>query len=195
MTEQSVEKEFKCLLSEKAYQEGLKLWMTGLSPIYLQNVYYDWQGILSQADKALRIRMVNQEIAELTLKESLGPNEKRETTLPLDAQEAKAIIDKKQLRLPSELRQYLHQQGIDLAELQEKVSFTTCRYEKECPEALIVLDEVHYSNGARDLELECEVNDLIKGKAYFQHLLKDLDTDYQAAPNKLARAIHYKAKN
>lgn len=189
MSEQSIEKEFKCLLSKKAYQKGLNRWMTALSPLRLQNVYYDWEGRLSKADKALRIRLVNDEAAELTLKENIGPNEKRETTIPLTVEEAKDFIAAKRLTLPRDLRAYLNQQGLPLVELEEKVSFSTCRYEKEVNEALIVLDQVFFSDESSDYELECEVTDLTEGKVFFQTLLEDLATPYQPAPNKLARAL------
>lgn len=185
---QSIEIEFKSLLSKSAFEKICQHYQLKEADFIIQtNVYYDTpQSQLKEANAGLRIRLY-QDAAEATLKTPLETG-LLETTDQLVLESAQQLVKQEKFLLEGNVVAKLEELMVAPEELTVIAELTTKRAEFEIPEGLLAIDESWY--GAKhDYELELEVKDYEAGKAAFEKLLADFQITYQPALNKIQRAV------
>ena len=186
---ETIEIEFKNLLTEKEFNDLYETYQLSSQPTWKQtNVYYDTdQRDLAKHRAALRLRLLPHK-AEITLKTPANQG-LLETTLPLSKKEGEHCLQAQCLPNDTIITQKLQDFGIDNRSVRPFAQLATQRIEYALSEdALLVLDESWYEQG-HDYELELEVADFEKGRVLFETLLKKHGIPKRQTPNKIQRAI------
>ncbi|WP_027107690.1 CYTH domain-containing protein [Lacticigenium naphthae] len=180
--------EFKSLLLNSEYDRLLNYFqLDKVDKQYQINHYFDTNNLdLKEKRSALRIRIINDNHAEITLK-TPEDNYLLETSEDLTVDAAKRMIQSNTLEVPISIQTVLQNIGINSTNLKKIATLETNRIEKDIPEGLLVLDESHYKNIV-DYELELEVTNYEKGKVDFLNFLASHKLPYRKARNKIARA-------
>lgn len=191
---ESIEIEFKSLLTQDEYQRLLNHYFPPSAPSIIQtNVYFDTPDFqLKKMQMGLRIRQLATR-AELTLKSPLTTGDGLlETTDHMSVKEAEQLIEKRAILNDKSVAKKLMAAGIDSQTLVIHGQLTTKRFECQLtPSTLLVLDESWY-HGKHDFELEMEVTNAQDGEAFFVNFLKENEIEYKIAKNKIVRT--FKAK-
>lgn len=188
--EQSIEIEFKNMLTQKEYQYLLEFFKITQDEIIIQeNHYFDTAAFdLKNARSALRIREKQNQF-EMTLKQPAEVG-LLETSQALTRKEAEsAILFGK---IPEGIiQQVLEGMNIPFAELEYFGSLITKRVEKKVNNGLLVLDHSQYLN-KEDFELEYEVLDFEQGQKDFLTFLNDHGIPKRKTENKIMRFYNQK---
>lgn len=189
---QQIEIEYKTLLSLKDYQKIFTHYQLSEHPFAQQtNVYFDTPTKELQARRwGLRIRRY-EDSGELTLKCPTTNKGLLEITDPLSLEVTTSLIEEQQILTTGEVAKQLQQAEIAIDALYPTAELTTKRYELVLPIGLLALDHSWY-NRQEDYELELEVPEETQGEIDFFQLLAQLDIPYQAAENKIVRALKVK---
>lgn len=190
MMSETIEIEFKNLLTKEEYENLLNSFNVGEKQIVSQsNHYFDTPDFaLRILGSALRIREKNNSL-EMTLKQpaSVGL---LETTQPLTADEFEIAIQHG--TLPKGLvQERVEQKNISFSSIEYFGTLTTRRAEFSYEKGLLVLDHSFYLN-TEDYEVEYEVEDFQRGQIVFQELLKQYDIPLRKTKNKIARFYQQK---
>ncbi|WP_042455319.1 CYTH domain-containing protein [Neobacillus dielmonensis] len=187
---QSIEIEFKNMLTKHEYEVLLKKFNLDEKKIFSQeNHYFDTEDFaLKRQGCALRIRRkVNS--FEMTLKQPAAVG-LLETNQVLSSEEAKQAIQTG--RLPSgNISEIIKKSGIVLSDIQYFGSLVTRRAEISYKQGLIVIDHSIYLDH-EDYELEFEVNDYDIGKKSFFEILQSFGIPERKTVNKIQRFYNRK---
>ncbi|MBP1039840.1 CYTH domain-containing protein [Vagococcus sp. BWB3-3] len=194
---ESIEIEYKSLLTQEEYQRLLQRYVTDSNSGFTQtNVYYDTPDFALKAlGMGLRIRLMATK-AEFTLKSPLQTGAGLlETTDELTLAIAEQLVAREQLPTDGEVVKKLALLDIPLDQLVVHGQLTTKRIETPLtPTILLVLDESWY-HGKHDYELEMEVSNALTGKDYFVKFLNENAIDYKVAKNKIVRTFDAKVSS
>jgi uncharacterized protein YjbK len=187
---ETIEIEFKNLLTKKEYQLLLRAFNIKDNDIFKQeNHYFDTPSFaLKELGSALRIRKKNNRY-ELTLKQPAEVG-LLETTQALSDEEFNLVIHES--RLPNGIVQdRLENFAISPNDIAYFGSLITERAEFPYKNGLLVLDHSLYLN-TEDYELEFEVDDYQQGQLVFHELLKQYAIPNRKTLNKIARFYQQK---
>ncbi len=194
---ESIEIEYKSLLTQEEYQRLLQRYVTDSNSDFTQtNVYYDTPDFALKAlGMGLRIRLMTTK-AECTLKSPLQTGVGLlETTDQFTLAIAEQLVAQEQLPTDGEVVKKLALLDIPLDQLVVHGQLTTKRIETPLtPTILLVLDESWY-HGKHDYELEMEVSNALTGKDYFVKFLNENAIDYKVAKNKIVRTFDAKVSS
>lgn len=187
---ETIEIEFKNLLTKVEYENLLKTFNVKEKDIVMQsNHYFDTpEFALKNLGSALRIRETKNNF-ELTLKQPAAVG-LLETTQLLSANEFKAAIQQ-QIFPKGIVQERIEQLKIAFNKIVYFGSLTTKRAEFPYKEGLLVLDHSFYLN-KEDYEIEYEVEDFQSGQLVFQGLLKQYEIPIRKTQNKIARFYQQK---
>lgn len=187
---ETIEIEFKNLLTKVEYESLLKTFNVKEKDIVMQsNHYFDTPEFsLKNLGSALRIREKKNNF-ELTLKQPAAVG-LLETTQLLSANEFKAAIQQ-QIFPKGIVQERIEQLKIAFNKIVYFGSLTTKRAEFPYKEGLLVLDHSFYLN-KEDYEIEYEVEDFQSGQLVFQGLLKQYEIPIRKTQNKIARFYQQK---
>ncbi|WHZ04546.1 CYTH domain-containing protein [Neobacillus sp. YX16] len=187
---ETIEIEFKNLLTKVEYENLLKTFNVKEKDIVMQsNHYFDTpEFALKNLGSALRIREKKNNF-ELTLKQPAAVG-LLETTQLLSANEFKAAIQQ-QIFPKGIVQERIEQLKIAFNKIVYFGSLTTKRAEFPYKEGLLVLDHSFYLN-KEDYEIEYEVEDFQSGQLVFQGLLKQYEIPIRKTQNKIARFYQQK---
>ena len=193
--DQSIEIEYKTLLSEEMYSLLVNRFAKEDYSFFEQtNVYFDTpQRELAKQKSGLRIRIKKNQ-AEVTLKTPLNQNQPNEvglleTTQQLNCKEAEKLIAEQKIPTTGAVASYLKDLNISTDKLQILGTLKTKRIEIPLRnDTLLVLDESWY-NGHHDYELEMEVIDIEQGYSSFIEFLNHYHIPYEKALNKVQRMM------
>ncbi|TDL62637.1 CYTH domain-containing protein [Rhodococcus qingshengii] len=190
MMSETIEIEFKNLLTKVEYENLLKTFNVKEKDIVMQsNHYFDTpEFALKNLGSALRIRETKNNF-ELTLKQPAAVG-LLETTQLLSANEFKAAIQQ-QIFPKGIVQERIEQLKIAFNKIVYFGSLTTKRAEFPYKEGLLVLDHSFYLN-KEDYEIEYEVEDFQSGQLVFQGLLKQYEIPIRKTQNKIARFYQQK---
>lgn len=190
-----LEQEFKNTLTQTDYHKLLAHFKTDKGRmLQLTNAYFDQDDHLKNHGMALRIRVINQGRAEMTLKYAIGPLQKAETTVALSVDEAYSWIDSGRLTVAKPIGDALLEQQITTTTFPLVTAMTTKRYELPYQTGLLVLDQVTFSDKTIDFELEYEVTDLAIGQKEFSALLHQFNIPRIVSAPKIERALAHESK-
>lgn len=192
---QEIEIEYKNLLSREKYEEMLAYYSQreNITSWKQSNHYFDTPDLqLKKADSALRIRTIEDNRAEITLK---TPHEGHllENNIDLDYDRVARIMSMGQLDLPKPIKELLEKMKIDIHLLKYQVSMVTLRNEWQHLDRTIVLDQSDYAH-MRDYELEVEAPTDEAAQETFNEILEQFSIEKRKTPNKIARAFTYLQK-
>jgi uncharacterized protein YjbK len=187
---ETIEIEFKNLLTKVEYENLLKTFNVEEKDIFKQsNHYFDTPDFsLKNVGSALRIREKKNSF-ELTLKQPAAVG-LLETTQHLSSNEFEAAI-KQQIFPKGIVQERIEQLKIAFNNIVYFGSLTTKRVEFPYKEGLLVLDHSFYLE-KEDYEIEYEVEDFQTGQLVFQELLKQYDIPIRKTQNKIARFYQQK---
>ncbi|PAE39423.1 CYTH domain-containing protein [Bacillus sp. 7884-1] len=190
MMSETIEIEFKNLLTKVEYENLLKTFNVKEKDIVMQsNHYFDTpEFALKNLGSALRIREKKNNF-ELTLKQPAAVG-LLETTQLLSAKEFKAAIQQ-QIFPKGIVQERIEQLKIAFNKIVYFGSLTTKRAEFPYKEGLLVLDHSFYLN-KEDYEIEYEVEDFQSGQLVFQGLLNQYEIPIRKTQNKIARFYQQK---
>jgi uncharacterized protein YjbK len=187
---ETIEIEFKNLLTKKEYQLLLRAFNIKDNDIFKQeNHYFDTPSFaLKELGSALRIRKKNNRY-EFTLKQPAEVG-LLETTQALSDEEFNLVIHES--RLPNGIVQdRLANFAISPIDIAYFGSLITERAEFPYKNGLLVLDHSLYLN-TEDYELEFEVDDYQQGQLVFHELLQQYAIPNRKTLNKIARFYQQK---
>lgn len=182
---QSIEIEFKNLLTRAEYEMIKKHFQLNQSLFFLQdNHYFETPDFsLRENGAALRIRKKGNNF-ELTLKQPISTG-LLETNQILTNEEA--INALKFNQIPSgQITQLISEMNINPRSVTFFGTLTTERAEWEYQNGLLVLDKSSYLE-TEDYELEYEVKEYSAGETHFVHLLHSLQIPLRKTENKIKR--------
>jgi uncharacterized protein YjbK len=187
---ETIEIEFKNLLTKVEYENLLKTFNVKEKDIVMQsNHYFDTPEFdLKNLGSALRIREKRNNL-ELTLKQPAAVG-LLETTQHLSVNEFQAAIQQ-QIFPKGIVQERLEQLKIAFNKIVYFGSLTTKRAELPYKVGLLVLDHSFYLK-KEDYEIEYEVEDFQTGQLVFQELLKQYDIPIRKTQNKIARFYQQK---
>jgi uncharacterized protein YjbK len=182
---QSIEIEFKNLLTDTEYERIKKHFRLDPSLFFLQeNHYFDTPDFsLRENGAALRIRQKGNRF-ELTLKQPV-PSGLLETNQILTNEEATHALTNNQIP-PGQITQYILDMSINPDSVTFFGTLTTERAEWEYQNGLLVLDKSSYLETI-DYELEYEVKEYTEGEIQFIQLLQNLQIPQRKTDNKIKR--------
>lgn len=187
---ETIEIEFKNLLTKKEYQMLLQAFNIKEDNIFMQeNHYFDTPHFaLKELGSALRIRQKTNRY-ELTLKQPAEVG-LLETTQALSDEEFNLVVHEG--RLPNGIvHDRLAYFAISPSDIDYFGSLITKRAELPYRKGLLVLDHSLYLN-KEDYELEFEAEDFQQGLITFQELLQQYEIPIRKTPNKIARFYQQK---
>lgn len=175
--------EYQCLLAEFKSDPQTEDWVQA-------NYYFDSQPLeLKDQHAALRIRIYDEQAAEITLKIPHGQH-LMEYNQSISYSEGKRWVEDGVIILPLDMQQIVEQMGIDPNALIYQCFMTTHRHQITYPDYQVVLDLSEY-NQAADYELEVEADTDLKAKQVFNQLLESYHIPKRPSPSKIARAFQY----
>jgi uncharacterized protein YjbK len=182
---QSLEIEFKNLLTKKEYEQIKTHFQLDDSLFFLQvNHYFDTPSFaLKEKGSALRIRKKGNDY-ELTLKQPVKDG-LLETNQLLTEEQATLAMETNQIP-KGPITDLTTAMNIEINQICFFGTLTTKRVEWEYENGLLVLDHSSYLN-IDDYELEYEVSNRDQGQAHFIKLLTDLDIPLRQTENKIKR--------
>lgn len=191
--EQELEIEYKNLLNKNEYHKLLDAEFINDSSVHKitqTNHYFDTlDKLLKKHHSAVRIRKTDTQ-NELTFK---VPAQEflMESNFFLTQEQTNFILHKKNFSLNDVTNKIIDLKipGLTNQSIFEHFNqFKTVRYEKQVGDNLIVLDQTTFQNGVIDYELEVESQDPLKGKIFFNSLLKKYSIPSRSTLPKIARA-------
>ena len=187
---ETIEIEFKNLLTKIEYETLLKAFHVEEKAIFSQTNHYFDTPVFALKDKgsALRIREKSNSF-EMTLKQPAAIG-LLETTQLLSAKEFQTAVQYH--KFPKGIvHDRLEQLKIIVESIEYFGSLTTRRVEFPYKAGLLVLDHSLYLN-TEDYEIEYEVEDFHRGQIVFQELLKQYAIPIRITQNKIARFYQQK---
>jgi uncharacterized protein YjbK len=187
---QSVEIEFKNMLTKKEYQLLLNEFNIAKNDIFIQeNHYFDTSDFsLKEQGAALRVRL-KKDYFEMTLKQPLKIG-LLETNQTLTKNEAALAMENGELPDGS-IKKIIEDMGISFANLRYFGLLKTERAEVRYNQGLIVLDHSLYLD-KEDFELEYEVEDYVLGQEAFRSFLSKYEIPERKTENKIRRFYEQK---
>lgn len=175
--------EFHLLLDSMKEKESFESWTQ-------VNYYFDSPSLdLKDHGAALRIRIFNEQSAEVTLKIPHGEH-LMEFNHALTYSEGKRWVEDGSIILPLDIQDQIEKMKIDANALVYQTFMTTHRNQFRAEDYLVVLDWSEY-NQAEDYELEVEATSDKKAKQIFHDILEKYNLAKRPSPSKIARAFHY----
>ena len=166
----NLEYEERVMITENQYSQIVKSYTNfERKEIVNTNYYFDYEDLqLTNSGLVLRVRNVNDQIYELTLKIK-QENADVEINHPLTSNEFNDIISN--VNIPdSEVLVKINSLNIDVDRLKLITSLKTERIEIQFPEYLFVIDKNYYNNKV-DFNLEVESTSKKRAKTYLNQII------------------------
>jgi uncharacterized protein YjbK len=187
---QEIEIEFKNMLTKEQYEQLLVTFAINKADIKHQVNHYfdtpDWH--LKNLSSGLRVRIVDHQHYECTLKQKTSTHTHLETTDILSKAQAHTILQTNFSDAPS-VRQQLVQLEIPLEALNLFGSLATNRVELNYKGGTLVFDHSHYVD-TDDYEVEYETTNEQEGAQIFEAFLQQHNIKKHGAMKKIARFMN-----